>query len=257
MAFLVGAMLHMPGTDFTVNYVRKFMAELGPFKLFFDSDGNSVTVDSGGNPLTQNIDITDALTNASTTAEPVTDLWIFAYGWNNDINEGTMSYDQWRSNMLAEVQSLQAQNLLDPNYRPLFVEIFWPSKAWVDDAAQPVVNMPAIPGTGAIEPLPAPVHEIENRESFINDYRLAMDPEGVRGDQYDADFGRIYDLLHLSQLPTGDEINEFVQTLYKYKIQDPQSDPTEMKEMINVQVISVVKRLIENKPLIPPQIKVG
>jgi hypothetical protein len=233
------------------------MAELGPFKLFFDSDGNPVTVDSSGNPLTQNSDITDALTNASTTAQPVTDLWIFAYGWNNDINDGTRRYDEWHTNMLAEAQRLQAQNLLDPNYQPLFVEIFWPSKAWVDDAAQPVVNMPTIPRADAIEPLPTPVLDLVNRESFIDNYRLAMDPEGVRGDQYDADFGRIYDLMHPSQLPTSDEINEFVQTLYKYKIQDPQSDPTEMNEMINVPVTRVEKRLIEKKPLIPPQIKVG
>ena len=39
------------------------MAEPGPFKLFFDSDGNPVTVDSSGNLLTQNSDITDALTH--------------------------------------------------------------------------------------------------------------------------------------------------------------------------------------------------
>ena len=168
-----------------------------------------------------------------------------------------MSYDQWHTNMLAEAQRLQAQNLLDPNYQPLFVEIFWPSKAWVDDSAQPVVNTPIIPRLNAIESLPAPVLDHVRRETFIDNYRTAMDPAGVRGDQYDTDFGRIYDLLHLPQLPTSDEINEFVQTLYTYKIQDPQSDPTEKNEMINVSVTSVVKRLVEKKPLIPPQIKVG
>ncbi len=140
------------------------MADLDTFKLFFDSDGNPITVDSAGNPLTQNSDIIDALVTVSKTAAPVTDLWIFAYGWNNDINEGTARYDEWHTNMLTEIER---QNLSGLQCRPFFVEIFWPSKAWVDDAAQAVVNMPASPATSGIKPLLLPVNNLVDRQHFI------------------------------------------------------------------------------------------
>jgi hypothetical protein len=228
---------------------RELMVDLDTFKLFFDSDGNPIAADAQGNPLTQKGDIITALKTASATAAPVTDLWIFAYGWNNDFNEGTARYDEWHANMLAEVQR---QKLAAPKYRPLFVEIFWPSKAWVDDAAQPVVNMPASPGTSGIKPLLLPADNQVDRQSFIDNYRSVMDPKGTQGNKYDADFGRIYDLLHLPQQPTDDEIKEFVQKLYNYRVQDQQSDPTEKDILSDTSVDTAAKR-IKAKPLIPSQ----
>jgi len=109
------------------------------------------------------------------------------------------------------------------------VEIFWPSKAWVDDAAQPAITMAV--ALEALLPTAAP--DLLDRKVFIDAYLYAMDPQGVHGKQYDTDFGRIYDLMHLPQRPTNAELSEFVRILYKHKIEDPESDPTEKNDVIS------------------------
>ncbi len=202
------------------------------FTLTFDDQGNAQ------DPTEQYL----VLYALKTADPPVTDLWVFSYGWNTDPTDGSgvAVYDEWVSNMWGEVQKVQAQ---DPSYHPLFVEVFWPSKAWVGEVSQPSISPPAAPGN-AVGAAPQPgAPPAPDPSDFIESYRSVMDPEGNFGEQFDTDFGRIYELLHLPQTPTSAEIGEFVQTLEKYIVQDPHLNQTEEDNVLSAPIGEIVHYL--------------
>ena len=130
------------------------------FKLFFDEKG--YPQDVAGQAA-----VIDALLSSP---KPVTDLWIFAYGWNNDLVAGTDNYNKWVSRM----QEVQKEKIKDPSYNPLFVGIFWPSKAWDRTITKRVVGAAATTDRGATtggevgefeiggDPLASPPQPLEN-----------------------------------------------------------------------------------------------
>ncbi len=217
------------------------------FKLFFDDRGNL-------QDATQQTAIIDALVSSP---KPVTDLWIFAYGWNNDLKSGTQTYDNW----IARMREAQQRLVKDPGYNPLFVGIYWPSKAWDDTIVKPIAT-PSVPtsreaatggGTGEFELGDDPHPQSEgisdsnkkDQNRFVADYRAVMDPEGIYGDDYDRDFIRLYTLMAQPQSLTDKEIREFVRILKKYETPDPHSDPLEKQNISSVSVEVVVNQLKE------------
>lgn len=220
------------------------------FKLFFDDRGNLQDV-------TNHTTIIDAIVSSP---EPVTDLWIFAHGWNNDLQSATDTYDKWVSRM----REVQKEKVKDPTYNPLFVGVYWPSKAWDNTIVQKVAS-PAAPtrgettggGVGEFEmggnPSPqlvaasGPTIDAEEKDLFVADYRPVMDPEGIYGEDYDRDFGRLYTLMAQPQPPADQEIREFVRILKKYETPDPHIDPIERQNISSVPVEVVVNRLKESQ----------
>jgi len=221
------------------------------FKLFFDDKGYPQ------DPTSQAA-IIDTLVNSP---KPVTDLWIFAYGWNNDLMSGTSTYDKWVSRM----REVQKEKIKDPIYNPLFIGIYWPSKAWDSTIVKKVANS-AAPASGEAttgggvgefemggdpspQPVaaPSPIIDTEDKDRFVADYRPVMDPEGIYGEDYDRDFGRLYTLMALSQPPTDQEIREFIKIFKKYETPDPHADPIERENISSVPVEVVVNQLKESQ----------
>ena len=221
------------------------------FKLFFDDKGYP-------QDPTGQASIIDALVN---NPEPVTDLWIFAYGWDNNLMSGTTTYDKWVSRM----REVQKEKIKDPAYNPLFIGIYWPSKAWDSTILKKVANS-AAPASGEAttgggvgefemggdpppQPVaaPSPIIDTEDKDRFVADYRPVMDPEGIYSEDYDRDFGRLYTLMALSQPPTDQVIREFIKILKKYETPDPHADPIERQNISSVPVEVVVNQLKESQ----------
>ncbi|GAC1349494.1 MAG: hypothetical protein NVSMB27_23160 [Ktedonobacteraceae bacterium] len=149
---------------------------------------------------------------------PVTDLWIFSHGWNVDSAEATNLYNQMWLPLLR-----QAISILQPHqdYPPFFVGLSWPSKAWVDIAAEP---------TNAVS-----IFNQEKKGNFIEAYRPIMDPEQAHKATFDKDFGDLYDYLSEPQ-PTHEEIEKFVNILKDYREIDPHREHIEEDNVIDVMV---------------------
>src|SRR5258708_38650256 len=99
------------------------------FKLFFDAQGYPQDRSAADQAA-----VIEALLNSP---KPVTDLWLFSYGWNNDQAHGTHTYDTWAARM-REGQQDKVQN--DPAYNPLFIGVYWPSKAWANYSMKLATN---------------------------------------------------------------------------------------------------------------------
>jgi hypothetical protein len=220
------------------------------FKLFFDAQG--YPQDS-----TNQAAVIDALVNSAT---PVTDLWILAYGWNNDLVSGTQTYDTW----VARMQEVHKEKFQNPAYNPRFLGIYWPSKALIgtimkqaassttttsDDTTGGGAGEFEMGGDSLTQPAPGPgaVAYTEDRDRFISEYRPVMDPEGIYGDDYDRDFSRLYTLMSQAQPPTDQQIRDFVKILKKYETPDPHSDPIERQNIGSVPVEVVVNQLKESQ----------
>jgi hypothetical protein len=222
------------------------------FKLFFDAKGYQ-----------QDLASQAAVINALVSGpKPVTDLWVFAYGWDNDLVGGTNTYNTWVSHMWE----VQKEKVIDPTYNPLFVGIFWPSKAWDGTIMKRVASAPASSGREAttgggigefemggdlLAPPPQPLAEpgtatdIEKKNRFVAGFRPIMDPEGIYGGDYERDFSRLYTLMSRPEPPTDKEIREFVKILKKYETPDPHDESIERQNIGSVPVDVVVNQLKE------------
>jgi hypothetical protein len=229
------------------------------FKLHFDDQGHLLNV-------TEREAITSSLVD---TIEPVTDLWIFSHGWNTDEKGADATYDTWVGRMQERIR----QEIINSPYNPSFVGIYWPSMAWSGDIAKsraplwvsPVANpgdsldrgefelgydkveMSGTSGEfelgasditlemGRLEALSAVnlSGEMAGKARFVEEYRAAMDPRGEHSSWYNQDFARLYELLFQSQQPDNVQIEEFVQILQQYKVDDPHSDLVESINVLN------------------------
>ena len=223
------------------------------FKLHFDDQGCLLNV-------TEREAVINSLMD---TIEPVTDLWIFSHGWNTDEKGADATYNTWVGGMQKRIQ----QEIIDSPYNPSFIGIYWPSLAWSSDitanAAPFRVSPIATPedsldinemefGYDEIETSVAPSKfelgaskvslemghletlstdnvssETAGKAHFVEEYRAAMDPRSEHISQYNQDFARLYELLFQTQQPDNAQIEEFVQILQRYKVDDPHSDLVE------------------------------
>jgi len=231
------------------------------YTLSFDKDGLSVN-------LNEQQAIIDRLTSQDPANPSITDLWILAYGWNNDIQDGTHAYkDIWIPRLQDAMQLVN----LPSGYSPMYVGIFWPSKAWADYTQQPTVQETHIL-TGQktlrslppelltkvfdepISPLPVeptmnpqPPVDPEQQQSFVEAYRAAMDstfgtPGFVPNDQYQQDFAQVYTYLQTPQ-PNDDDIKNLVTILKRYQQVDPHSEVIEAKNVTTSDVDQIVNWL--------------
>jgi pimeloyl-ACP methyl ester carboxylesterase len=226
---------------------NSFMAE-EYLPLYFDEEGYPVDARYGRAIL-------EALVNSP---KPVSDLWIFSHGWNNDLQGDDKTYHDWLETFRPVIQQEIGD---DQNFNPRFVGIHWPSKAWVGDIAkmipkkEPVAPSPTTGGgegefeIGSIpEPAaPSPISSAERRAraKFIAEYRPVIDPNHLYGRSFSHDFGRLYDLMYQSQSPSPAEIAEFVKILKKYTTRDPHSDPSEKSNVVSAPTDLLVARLAD------------
>ncbi len=231
--------------------------------LYFNEEGYPISPDYGRAIL-------EAVVNSP---QPVTDVWILAHGWNNDLAGGSQTYHDWISAFRPVIQ----QEISDPDFNPLFVGIHWPSKAWVGDIAkvsqkkQVAAVAPQTGGGGggvfeggmaagrpagefemggADSPLlappptsPAVSSNTRAKARFIADYRPIFDREGIYGRIFSRDFGRLYSLMYQPQLPSQAECEEFIKILKKYITRDPHSDPSEKSSILSAPLETLTARL--------------
>lgn len=94
-----------------------------PARLVFDKDGDvdEHTMD----------DLVDAIRTA-----PVTELFIFSHGWNNDEAAATSLYGRWFALLAAQIE---------PGRNVGYVGIRWPAQLWRDE---PIPDFPTAPAAG-------------------------------------------------------------------------------------------------------------
>jgi len=161
----------------------------------------------------------------------------------------------------------------DPEYQAAFVGIFWPSRAWADSTptqAPALSTTDALESTatgrgeyeleessaGANLQRPeegddqlllesvawagvdrSAAHSTVGdaamlRARFIDDYRIAFQHDEQRS-TYEEDFGRLFDMLSRALPPSEADIDSFVQTLWRYAVDDPHADSTEHGNVIS------------------------
>jgi hypothetical protein len=89
--------------------------------------------------------------------QPPTDIFIMSHGWNNSPSEALASYRRMIElvNTVANIDGSRPEG-----YRPMLLGVRWPSKAWVDEAAneatisglQPLESGPGSPAGRSIDP---------------------------------------------------------------------------------------------------------
>jgi hypothetical protein len=225
-------------------------------KLFFDAQGYPQDHNAADQAA-----VIDALLRNS--PKPITDLWLFSYGWNNNLVDGTRTYDTWVDRM-HEVQQDKVQ---DPTYNPLFVGVYWPSKAWADYSMKQQIKPSAEAetvtsgGRGEFEIYSEPSAPVaatstpdsQDLQRFIDDFRPVMDPEGIYGLDYKRDFRRLYKLMSQAQPRSNQEITKFVKILRKYDTPDPHLDPLERENFGTIPIAAVVKQLQDKSTVPAPQ----
>jgi len=219
--------------------------------LHFDDQGN----------LLDAIEQEIILTSLLDTDRPLTDLWLFAHGWNTSEESADATYDTWVKRMQERIE----QEHMDTAYHPAFVGIYWPSLAWASGNANIARQVPPPispmvhnmePGEFELDTVPferdnaehglGDVNEVTSsmfslpiafkprgQARFIEAYRAAMDPRGEHGQHYDQDFARLYEVMWQTQRPTPSQIEEFVQILSCYKVDDPHCDPSEIANILD------------------------
>lgn len=209
-----------------------------------------LTLNSDGYPLDprQQTVILQALLNDQ---QPVSDLWVLAYGWNNDTTSGAAHYR-------ATIEAMQAvipQVTTDPTYHPLFIGVHWPSKAWAGEVAMEQRRETAREVEGGAEGVfergrayrPATQEARDSaersREEFLASYRSIFDPEAVYGDSFTHDFERLYALMYSSEPADQSVVREFVGILRKYRTLDPHSDSVETRNISTTPLDRLTARL--------------
>src|SRR5579859_7962612 len=132
------------------------------YPLSFDSDGNALDPNQVDGP--------DGIATAlfGLPDQPVSDLWVLSYGWNTSIDDGDVFYDTWVNLLRAQMQQA---NL--PDYHPMFIGVFWPSKAFTDADSNP-----------------GPAPALGAKADFIQAHRPIYDPELKQDDgTFEQDFG--------------------------------------------------------------------
>jgi len=189
-------------------------------------------------------------------SKPITDLWIFAHGWNTDEMGADSTYNNWVKRIQERIQ----QEITDPNYNPAFVGVYWPSKAWIGSAAKQHASI-NYPGTRLLQHLDTgefeqDMYEVEidvdedrdalelgeatsnmekepNKAGFLEACLSMIDPGSKRGSSSFEDATKIRDILFLSQKPTSADIEEFVRILNRYRTKDPQPEAFETPDVID------------------------
>jgi hypothetical protein len=68
--------------------------------------------------------------------EPVSDLFLMCFGWEEDISSAKARYDAW-IRLMAEVSRDESGAGPRPGPRPMFVALHWPSRPWSDEEFGP------------------------------------------------------------------------------------------------------------------------
>lgn len=200
-------------------------------------DWYPLSFDSDGNPIDPNeVDGPDGIapTLFNQPDNPVTDLWILSYGWNTSIPDGDVFYNTWVDLLRTEIQQANLQG-----YNPMFVGVFWPSKAFADPNIQPAP--PPAPAAvlderadflQALHPAAPPA--LGEKADFIQAYRPIFDPDLKQDDAtFGQDFGNIYDFIATSDITQQQEVSAFLATLKKYQQQDPHADQPVAQNVID------------------------
>lgn len=167
------------------------------YPLSFDSDGNTLDLNQVEGP--------DGIATAlfGLPDQPVSDLWVLSYGWNTSIDDGDVFYDTWVNLLRAQMQQA---NL--PDYHPMFIGVFWPSKAFTDADSNP-----------------GPAPALGTKADFIQAHRPIYDPELKQDDgTFEQDFGAVYDFIATPDITNQQQVSEFLATLKKYQQEDPHAD---------------------------------
>ena len=204
------------------------------FTLHFDARGHALYYSEQ-----------EAIITALLAADkPVTDLWIFAHGWNTDEARADNTYNVWVSRMQERIQ----QEIKDTSYHPAFVGIYWPSKAWVEDVARKqhfTLNTSDIAYDLSPGEFEFDAHQFEidfadvegelelgeGEATSIVDYKArfieaclsVIDPLSSYGNRSLQDAARLYSILFQTKKPASDVIEEFVKILQSYITEDTSS----------------------------------
>jgi hypothetical protein len=136
-------------------------------------------------------------------AEEPSDVFVMAHGWFNDAALARSSYLKMLKLMtdMADARGLRPQG-----YRPLVVGVRWPSKAWVDDSAQPPVESESS-GPGLAPDRPGPAGPSIDPRLVAAIYENF--PRGRSSDrEYARDVMRMQELLTIPSPTPGDLAEE-------------------------------------------------
>src|SRR4051812_17336527 len=81
---------------------------------------------------------------AVTAARSATDVFLMSHGWNNDSVDARERYLGWIDNLLAVRPA-------GPDFRPVFVGIFWPSMVAPSAEGELPVFAGAAPGSASVD----------------------------------------------------------------------------------------------------------
>jgi pimeloyl-ACP methyl ester carboxylesterase len=149
--------------------------------------------------------------------EQPTDVFIFSHGWNNNFADGSATYRAVLSAM-ADVADAEPSLRPDP-FRPFPIGIFWPSKAWDDEASRESGN--GLNGSALAEAV------------YDNLSPSRASPAGIRHDVL-----RVQDLV-VKDLLTADEWKEFRGLLRQH------SDPASIEDDRSVFEVDAVPAELE------------
>jgi len=203
----------LPGKPVTTAPASQEKATTDYFKLHFDK---------AGRPIDRQ-EFQTLIKAVNDSPKPVTDLWLLSHGWKNDEKGAVETYHK----LFAVLQERIQAEVQDPDYNPIFAGIYWPSKDHLGEVLAATLRQPLSGGAG-IEEWELESNKPEagmDKTGFIEAYRSAFENDGPQ--TYEADFGRLYDLLTLPQTPNPSEIEEFVSILEKYKVEDPEPEAFE------------------------------
>jgi|GEM_PF-284989 len=203
----------LPGKPVTTAPASQEKAATDYFKLHFDKAGRSL----------DRQEFQTLIKAVTDSPKPVTDLWLMSHGWKNDEKGAGETYDK----LFAALQERIQAEVQDPNYNPVFAGIYWPSKDHLGEVLAATMRQPLSGGAG-IEEWELESNKPEeglDKTGLIEAYRSAFENDDPQ--TYEADFGRLYDLLTQEQTHTPAEIEEFVSILEKYKVNDPEPEAFE------------------------------
>jgi hypothetical protein len=104
-----------------------------------ESTGFAPSRRSGQPPALMSDTVLAAITEASASGEPITDVVIMSHGWLTTLPQAQASYDDW----IAVVEQTRPPTVgTTQPFRPLVVAIHWPSKPSIPSANAPVPKVP-------------------------------------------------------------------------------------------------------------------
>ena len=230
----------------------------GYYKLHFDDLGHLVYKDEQDAIIRSLLDV----------SRDVTDLWIFSHGWNTNEQGADHTYDTWVEQMQEQIQQEKSIGY-HPMYVGIYwPSMAWvdlptnetalltsspgeyrafdidPSEFEMDvdeitmyeeqgrlEVAQAEMSLETGGNASDITTASESSIDAEDKAQFVEVYRAAMDPRGEHAGSFDQDFARIYEIVFQSPQATSVQVEEFIRILYRYKVDDPDS---ELFEDINI-----------------------